>query len=64
MARREDEGYDWLNDPFDDKKSAEEQAGMSRGSKRALLIALVAAVIAIFALIALGLFSCSALAVW
>ena len=35
---RKEEEYDWLNDPFDEKKSARERerAEMSGGSKAAL----------------------------
>lgn len=35
---RKNEEYDWLNDPFDEKKAAREreQARMSAGSKTAL----------------------------
>lgn len=61
MARSEDDNYDWLNDPFDDKKAVE-QRGMSRGSKRALVIAVIAVVIALVALAVLGAGSCAALA--
>lgn len=52
MAKKEE--YDWLNDPFDEKKSAKEQeeARMSTGAKiglGCLVVLLVLIVIAVFA---------------
>ena len=53
---RKEEEYDWLNDPFDEKKSAREQerARMSGGSKVALGCGclLVVAVIVVMLLVA------------
>ena len=53
---RKEEEYDWLNDPFDEKKSAREQerARMSCGSKVALGCGclLVVAVIVVMLLVA------------
>ena len=36
MARKEQ--YDWLDDPFDEKKNAQVKAGMSGGSKLAVVL--------------------------
>ena len=36
MARKEQ--YDWLDDPFDEKKNAQIKAGMSGGSKLAVVL--------------------------
>lgn len=55
--------YDWLNDPFDDKKAAEDEldsAKMSTGSKVALGIGCLAVLIIVVAVIAI---SCSSMAV-
>lgn len=54
MART-DEEYDWLEDAFDDKKSAEAPRGMPKSSKRALGIALVAVIVVVVALVIVGL---------
>ncbi len=58
MKKREE--YDWLNDPFDEKKIAEEQeqAKMSGCSRVGVLIAVIAIVVI---LIVFGFVSCSAL---
>lgn len=50
---RKQEEYDWLNDPFDEKKAAREreQARMSGGSKVALGCGCLLAVIALVAII-------------
>ena len=53
MAQNKDE-YDWIDDAFDDKKNAElEERGMGGGSKAALgigcVVAVVLAAIALFA---------------
>lgn len=47
------EEYDWLNDPFDEKKAAreQEQARMSGGSKVALGCGCLLAVVAFVAII-------------
>lgn len=57
MKNREE--YDWLNDPFDEKKIAEEreQAKMSGCSRIGLLIAIIAVIII---LILFFVVSCSA----
>ncbi len=49
---RKQEEYDWLNDPFDEKKAAREreQARMSGGSKVALGCGCLLAVIAFVAI--------------
>ena len=54
MARRNEE-YDWLDDPFNDKKGAQQQ-GMATGTKLALgcgCLAIVAGIVAmlVFALV-------------
>ena len=43
MAKADKEEYDWLNDPFDEKKIAEEQerAHMTGASKLGLLVAVL-----------------------
>ncbi len=48
--------YDWLDDPFDEKKAAAEREGaqMGCGAKAALVVVLVIAAFAVFALVALG----------
>ncbi len=53
MAKKREE-YDWLNDPFDEKKAAKEaeQARMSTGSKAALGCGCVAVVLAFAVLFA------------
>lgn len=50
---RKQEEYDWLNDPFDEKKAAREreQARMSGGSKVALGCGCLLSVIAFVAII-------------
>lgn len=52
MAKKREE-YDWLNDPFDEKKAAKEaeQARMSTGSKVALGCGCIAIVVAVAALL-------------
>ena len=51
MGRRDKEEFDWLNDPFDEKKAARDQvqAATSSGTKLALgcgcLLAVVGAVV-------------------
>ncbi len=54
MARNKEE-YDWLNDPFDEKKAAQEaqQAHMSSGSK---LFVGCGCLVAVFGALALFLF--------
>ncbi len=53
MAKREE--YDWLNDPFDEKKIAEEeqQAKMSGCSRIGILVAvlIIIVIICIFAVV-------------
>ncbi len=55
MAKNREE-YDWLNDPFDEKKAAKEaeQARMSAGSKAALGCGCVAVVLAFIVLFAVA----------
>lgn len=55
------EEYDWLNDPFDEKKTAEDEmnsAKMSSGSKIAVSIGCLAILIIVVAIIAV---SCSSI---
>ena len=64
MARhaKRDEGYDWLNDPFDDKKNEEDQmssAKMSGASKTALCIGCLAIAVIVVAIVVV---SCSSIA--
>ena len=51
MGKKEE--FDWLDDPFDEKKAAREEArGMSNGTKLALgcgCLLVVAAIVALFA---------------
>ncbi|MDE8703221.1 hypothetical protein PZH32_09655 [Adlercreutzia equolifaciens] len=56
MAKNED--YDWINDPFDEKKIAEERerAGMSGASKTFVLVAVLVVILGIFAMLGLLLF--------
>ena len=53
MAHGNNEEYDWLNDPFDEKKIAEEQerAHMTGASKLGLLVAVLLFVFGLFALV-------------
>ncbi len=52
MARKQD--YDWLDDPFDDKKAAEQQkARMGTGSKVAVGLGCLALFIVLCALVVL-----------
>ena len=55
MAKADKEEYDWLNDPFDEKKIAEEQerARMSGASKLGVLVAVLLFVFGLFALMGL-----------
>ena len=50
MKKREE--YDWLNDPFDEKKAAEEpeQAKMSGCSRIGVLVAVIAVIVIICAI--------------
>lgn len=47
MAKKDE--FDWLDDPFNDKKASQQQTGMSNGTKVALgcgcLVVLVAVVV-------------------
>lgn len=60
MSKKREE-YDWLNDPFDEKKAAEElqQAQMSGCSRLGVLLAALAAVaiVALVAVVACGALS-------
>lgn len=49
MARKDE--YDWLDDPFDEKKAARDAGGMSGGTKAALGIGCLVAVVGIVALL-------------
>lgn len=53
MARRNQEEFDWLNDPFDEKKAAREEAQMatSGGTKLALGCGCLLAVVGVVVLI-------------
>lgn len=58
MAKADKETYDWLNDPFDEKKIAEEQErlGMSGTSKTLVTVGLLLFVVGVIVLIGLLLF--------
>lgn len=53
MARKNQEEFDWLNDPFDEKKAAREEArmGTSNGTKLALGCGCLLAVVGVVVLI-------------
>ncbi|WP_165044199.1 hypothetical protein [Adlercreutzia sp. ZJ138] len=53
MTRKREE-YDWLNDPFDEKKCAEELQRARRSKATGCLVAFVA-VVAVALLVALGI---------
>lgn len=55
MARKNEE-YDWLNDPFDEKKIAQDQqqAHMSNGSKVAVGCGCLVALVAILGILLVG----------
>ena len=61
MAKNTNEEYDWLNDPFDEKKAAEEleQAQMSGCSRLGVLLAVlaVALLLVLVGVVACGAFS-------
>lgn len=59
MAKQREE-YDWLNDPFDEKKCAEELA-RARGSKATGCLVAFVAVVALALLAALGVIVIAAL---
>lgn len=61
MTRKNLEESNWLDDAFDDKKTAEEleRARMSSGSKAAVIVCLVIAVVIIVALLGFGFASLS-----
>lgn len=48
MARKEQ--YDWLDDPFDEKKNAQIKAGMSGGSKLAVVLGCVGVLVVLLVL--------------
>ncbi|ANE22740.1 MAG: hypothetical protein K6F70_07740 [Eggerthellaceae bacterium] len=48
MARKEQ--YDWLDDPFDEKKNAQVKAGMSGGSKLAVVLGCVGVLVVLLVL--------------
>lgn len=54
MARNEDEGYDWINDPFDDSKNPEDQFKMSKKSKAAIVVAVLIIVVIVVVLAVFG----------
>ncbi|MEY8461216.1 hypothetical protein AALA69_08835 [Eggerthellaceae bacterium 24-137] len=58
MAKHDDETYDWLNDPFDEKKAAEERerAGMTGTSKTLVGVACLLFIVGFVALIGLLIF--------
>ncbi len=49
MARKDD--YNWLDDPFDEKKAARDANGMSGGAKAALGIGCLLVVVAVVVLL-------------
>lgn len=55
MAQKNEE-YDWLNDPFDEKKIAQDQqqAHMSNGSKVAVGCGCLVAILAILLILVFG----------
>lgn len=60
MARKENEAFDWLDDPFDEKKAAQEQAraATSGGTKLALgcgCLFAVAGIVALFVVLGIGM---------
>lgn len=64
MARKHEE-YDWLNDPFDEKKSSEEleRARGSKGAGCALAVVVAACIILVVGFVGvLGLFGASSVA--
>lgn len=58
MGKKQQQEYDWINDPFDEKKAAEEREryGMSGTSKTFVLVAVVLFLIGLFAMGGLLLF--------
>lgn len=58
MTKNTNEEYDWLNDPFDEKKAAaeRERMGMSGTSKGLVGVGCLFVVIGLFAMMALLLF--------
>ncbi|MEC4175941.1 hypothetical protein VJ918_04555 [Adlercreutzia sp. R21] len=58
MAKHEDETYDWIDDPFNEKKAAEEQerAGMTGTSKTLVGVGCLLFVVGFIALIGLLIF--------
>lgn len=58
MDRRDKEEYDWLNDPFDEKKTQadRERAQFSRGTKVALGCGCLSIVLIFIALLLIGAF--------
>ena len=56
MSREPKEDYDWINDPFDEKKIAEEREGMSGTSKPFVGIGCLLFVLGFIVLIGLLLF--------
>lgn len=58
MAKNTNEEYDWLNDPFDEKKIAEERErmAMSGASKGLVGVGCLLVVIGLFAMAGLLLF--------
>lgn len=58
MAKRDEETYDWIDDPFNEKKIAEEQErlGMSGTSKTLVAVGLLLFVVGLIVLVGLLLF--------
>lgn len=50
MTRKGKEEFDWLDDPFNDKKAAQQEAGMGGGAKAALGCGCLFAVVAVVVL--------------
>lgn len=53
MSKREE--YDWLDDPFNDKKSSRDSGGMGKGPKVALGLGCLVVVIALIVLLFVGM---------
>lgn len=53
MARNED-GYDWLNDPFDERKAGQQKAGMPTGAKVGIGIGCFVALVLMVVLVVFG----------
>lgn len=54
---KKDETYDWLNDPFDEKKAAAEREQARMGSGAKLGVGCVAVIAVLFVIGCIGVFS-------